>query len=509
MKLKLEKILNILTKSLFSFFFIWIFIMLIGFSYGTYPLKRTFIVNNITIFGIIILFLIFIFLLHRNLDLKKKINYDKTVKILFIILIPIQIFIFYNIFFETDWDPGNTIIPTAKAIVYGGRIDQLYYSIYSNNLLLTSIFALIFRISKYINPFDNSIMNIVIINCLISSISSYLIYKIGCKLLNKKYAFYGYILSILVLVLSPWNVIYYSDAIALLFPILIFYLYLSNINKKIKWPLLFVVSYIAYLIKPQSSLIFFAIILITFIRNFDFKKIKESIPLILISLGLVFGLHFSLNQLYKAEGFKLKEEYKIDFTHYLYIGSNKVSSGLYNKNDFMRSIRYKNRKERTKNNFNNYIDRVKDYGVDGYFSFLSKKILVNFNDGTFAWGTMGLFYYKVPKNPTIFSSGLRNIYYNSGSFYKQSSTLQHMLWIFILFLITVHSIFSFYYLFKKKKIDYNELIIILTLVFIVVFQLLFEGRARYLYVNLPLFISMMLYGLKDLNNIKIKNKKGK
>ncbi len=510
MKLKLERFLNVFTKISFSFFFVWIFIMLIGFSYDYYPLRRKFILNNITILGIIILFFLFIMLIHKNIEYKKKkINYDKIVKIMFIVFIPIQIFLFYNGFFETDWDPGNTIIPTARAIIDGGKINNFYYSVYSNNLLITSFFALILKISEFINPFGNDLMNIVVINSIISSVSSYLVYKIGCKLLNKKYAFIGYIISIFVLVLSPWNMIYYSDSLGLLFPILIFYLYLSNINRKVKWPLISFISYIAYLIKPQSSLIFFALVVVGLVRNFDIKKIKILIPSFLISIVLIVGLHFSLNQLYKIEGFELNDQYKINFTHYLYIGSNKESAGLYDDIDFVRSIRNKNKYERTKDNLNGYFNRVKDYGVVGYFNFLSKKILVNFNDGTFAWGTMGLFYYKVPSSVTPLSSGIRDIYYNYGKYYKQSSTLQHMIWILIITLITVHSIFSVINLFKNKKINYNELIIILTLVFAVIFQLLFEGRARYLYVNMPLFILMMLYGLKDINSIKIKNKKVK
>ena len=511
MKLKLERFLNVFTKISFSFFFVWIFIMLIGFSYRTYPLKRTFILSNITILVIILFFFLFMMLIHRNTDYKKKkkTDYDKIVKIMFIAFIPIQIFLFYNGFFETDWDPGNTIIPTARAIIDGGKINNFYYSIYSNNLLITSFFALILKISKFINPFGNDLMNIVVINSIISSVSSYLVYKIGCKLLNKKYAFIGYIISIFVLVLSPWNMIYYSDSLGLLFPILIFYLYLSNINRKVKWPLISFISYIAYLIKPQSSLIFFALVVVGLVRNFDINKYKKLIPSVLISLGLILGLHFSLNQLYKIEGFKFNDKYKINFTHYLYIGANDMSSGLYNETDFSKSIMNKNSRERTKNNLDGYFDRVKDYGVVGYFNFLSKKILVNFNDGTFAWGTMGLFYYKVSDSVTPLSSGIRDIYYNYGKYYKQSSTLQHMIWILIITLITMHSIFSIIDLLKKKKINYNELVIILTLVFVVIFQLLFEGRARYLYVNMPLFILMMLYGLKDINSIKIKNKKVK
>jgi len=132
----------------------------------------------------------------------------------------------YNIFFETGWDSGIQVIPAAKIIARNGDksfLSDIYFSNYPNNLLLVSLYAAVLKINDSVGIFFENycLMAIVILNCAISTSSAVLIYKTGKKLLNEKYAFLGYLLGVCMLVLSPWNVICYSDPLALFFPVFI------------------------------------------------------------------------------------------------------------------------------------------------------------------------------------------------------------------------------------------------------------------------------------------------
>ena len=49
-----------------------------------------------------------------------KISYDRAVKFLTPVLFALQIYIMYNIFFETGWDSGIQVIPAAKIIARNG-----------------------------------------------------------------------------------------------------------------------------------------------------------------------------------------------------------------------------------------------------------------------------------------------------------------------------------------------------------------------------------------------------
>ena len=176
-----------------------------------------------------------------------------------------DIIIFYHTYFETGWDP-RLLISNARSIINGQGVVSLdYYSMYPNNILYTLIAALILKINSFFGLFGNDydLISIVFINCIISSFSSYLVYKIGKQLFDKRIAFFGYIVAVLLFVFSPWNIICYSDSFSIFIPILILYIY---INKKIKYyykfPLIVLLSYLGFSIKPHTVIISLALVII-------------------------------------------------------------------------------------------------------------------------------------------------------------------------------------------------------------------------------------------------------
>ena len=84
---------------------------------------------------------------------------------------------------------------------------------------------------------------------------------------------------------------------------------------------------------------------------------------------------------------------------------------------------------------------------------------------------------------------MKSLYYNGGSRYLWLSSIEQMAWIVTLFLsvgITLN---------RKSK---EELAVILSLVGIIIFNFMFEARARYIMLYVPIFILAALMSFKTV-----------
>ena len=436
-----------------------------------------------------------------------KISYDRAVKFLTPVLFALQIYIMYNIFFETGWDSGIQVIPAAKIIARNGDksfLSDIYFSNYPNNLLLVSLYAAVLKINDSVGIFFENycLMAIVILNCAISTSSAVLIYKTGKKLLNEKYAFLGYLLGVCMLVLSPWNVICYSDPLALFFPVFIFWLYFSrerNLYKK--YLLIFLLGYLGFCIKPQVLIAVIAIVCVELLRHLSDLRQKEfwkkAGKLAAMALAMLLTVSKLLSVMYSLEGFAIDREQRFGIPHYLMLGLNEERTGRFSDEDVAFSRQFSTGKELTKANFSEAGRRIKSMGAAGLMRHLSEKMLVNYGNGTFSWGGEGTFYMdrKLPPNRDV-SLRLRHFYYNEGLKYQVFYGGEQTLWLMVLTLIFLQTVLAFR---DRKRADDRYLVLILALVGLTVFELLFEARARYLYPYVPVYILAALYGLEALN----------
>ena len=171
------------------------------------------------------------------------------------------------------------------------------------------------------------------------------------------------------------------------------------------------------------------------------------------------------------------------------MGLNPERGGVWAGEDIVISGNCKTAEERTKTNLEVSKQRLRDYGIAGYAKFLTKKMLTNYNDGTYAWGAEGSFYAVVPENNSRMSHFLKNIYYNDGKYYGIYSQIVQLLWIIVLVGVGITSILGV----KSKSCQSNiQLILQLCIIGITLFELLFEARARYLYLYVPVYILLFV-----------------
>lgn len=171
-------------------------------------------------------------------------------------LFAIQVYSTWNYYFYTDWD-SSTLTMFANAFAHGEDVSWLswYFSRYPNNIFLGVIFAGIEKMAHCMGLHSLEYFSLIVVQCAIVSITGVLLFKIIIGLLdNKTLAYLGYILYHLIVGLSPWVSIPYSDAMGLLFPTMIYYLYINRNkykNSLVVWMNIAVFTWIGYKIKPQ------------------------------------------------------------------------------------------------------------------------------------------------------------------------------------------------------------------------------------------------------------------
>ena len=465
-----------------------VIIVAFGQLFCTYTLEREFMMPNCILMVILAAVLISQVYMQKNrsdykTENEKKPNYNWTAIIVAAVLFVYQIFLIYNIFFFTGGDPAN-IYKAAMQIADGSRdFDTYYFSMFRNNLLLTSFYGLIFKIWPSLTP-------ILVLSAAENCLAAYLVFSCLKHHVSEEMAFDGFLIGVALFGLSPWIVGYYSDEVAFLIPILIYHIYLQLTEEKsrknvILWIVMTLITIIGYNIKPTAAIPLLAIIIARFIKT---PGMKQRLTAVLIAACLAVGMKGAgamLDALYEAEGFELDDEQELGMVYFMMVGFNYDTDGFfsYDDNDLARTVDTK--EERTELMLDTIADRISSNGPIGLIKHLIKKILLVFNDGSFAWGVEYGFYANILEETTPFSGLLRNIFYSDGDYFPYFLQFEQMVWLLVLMLLP-----------GAFMGDCNEkkLTLMVSFLGLFVYQMLFEARSRYLFVMLPLIIMLAMIG---------------
>lgn len=435
--------------------------------------------------------------------------------ILFILLIIFQALMIRNLYFETKWDLEH-VIGTVRNFLETGVFDNHeyignhpYFSIYPNNLFLTNAFCLIGKMVMIFFEEKYVYGALVIIGTVLVDIAGILTVKTIGNFTDKKiFKIIGMLGFMTFIGVSPWILVPYSDTYSIMFPIAVLYNYTKKDKKLYNYLLIGIFSYIGYLIKPTAIIVLIAIVIIELFKLLAnittikenrlkrAKKVAKNIIFVFLGVVLVFLLEFGLSRLtnYQAE-----KKYEISFYHYLMMGINEETTGAYNGDDVLDSISQNSYEERIDYNKKVFLERLKSMSAKDLAKFYTKKMLVNYNDGTLAWGREGGFYDIVNNKDDRLANIMKNFYYNDGSLFYIFTNIMQFIWIFIIVFTFICAIL--------KKFDKNISVIFLSLIGLTLFVLLFEARARYLYLYSTFYIIIAVLGIEAL--IYKKNKKEK
>lgn len=494
----------VLIRGFFLAFFGILLVLILFFSGKDYFLKINYPLPNVLllIIGVLLVALLYAFLWRFGPLMARKIRYADWWALLAatLALFLIQITIAVNIAFMTGWDAG-TVFDFAWQKVDGQAVEGYgsYFSFYPNNILIawlyTQVLAL-YRATLQGLLGAAQLHLLIALNAVISCTTALLVYRCVHMLTGRRiYAWLGWIGFAAVAGLSPWILIPYSDTVGILFSALLLYLYLKPFRRSIlKGTLMGICLYIGYRIKPTTVIPFIAIAVvegIAFLRRPAVLRKVLPILLSMLSAFLVMQLVFMM-LIVPSMGIPIRTERALGPLHFLKMGLNPTTDGAYLHDDVLYSQSFSDRESRNAANMEVIRSRLEAYGLGGYLDFLSRKALSVFNAGSFAWAGEGTFYRANFVRPTTLATYLARYYYSYGEWHHVFLAVAQTMWLPVL-------LFCFMFGFGKSRVDdrlKENSVIRLSLIGIVIYLLLFEARARYIYACLPIFIVGAVLGFR-------------
>lgn len=424
----------------------------------------------------------------------------RNLLLLSIILLGVQMIVAWQIYFKTGWDCGKIVQMAQQVAYYYDDIgSDLYFSMYPNNVLLVAVFATVLRFTKFIG-FHADYFPLVMVSCLLVNLAGFFMADCIRKLTKKNWLALGFWGVYMVLAgLSPWISIPYSDTYSILFPVLCVWLYVFRDEKSkiLVWGGIGFAGLIGYYIKPTVLLVVAGIVVLEIwnsICTYDRRERKKCIRGWITTAGtflLAVLFAASVNDAAREKmGLTPIESKKFTPAHYAMMGLNYDTGGTYDQWDVNYSVAATSVKERNKNALQEIGRRVSEMGVFGILSHNARKMLTNFNDGTFAWGREGEFYWNIQEKNNGLATSLRSYYYDGGSNYEIFHTFTQAMWVVMLCLMVC---IAFPCKLRSKK---TTAAVMLGLLGIICFVMIFEARARYLYLYSPLFILAAALGLE-------------
>lgn len=423
----------------------------------------------------------------------------------------IQLFISPHIAVKSGWDV-RVIFSNAEALAYGVRdgVDIYYFSTYPNNLLLVYTVALFLKLGLLLHgegAYAVVLAILAAITCLSGMLTSFCVYKITD---SRPAAIVSVAVAGLMVCLSPWMTIPYSDTIGLLFPISGVFCLLYIKPYWAKYFFFAFICFIGYLYKPTVVILFIAFMLVklfkaagkTIKREPDLKKWSKVLLSMLAALLCVAAINDGVKALNSSP---MEEEKQMGLFHYLMMGLNRESGGMYSESDVAFSEHFDTREERSKANLQEVAYRLKEMGIKGTIELALRKNNYNYNDGTFGWGKEGNFYYEILPDSSRAAEFLRAIFFTNemGQYNWIYSKIMQVVWMSIL----VSIIFCLNIPYKGDVYR----ILTLALLGLSIFLLIFECRARYLFLYVPIYILLASMGLanasKALRRLNTKEKK--
>ncbi len=402
-----------------------------------------------------------------------------------------------QIVFFTGWDPS---IVSGTKVAFGGHS---YFSMYPNNIMITYSLRKLYEKVEAIGNYPHNIEFVWIqMNCLGISVAGFFTCTTVKKLTNH---LLPTLLSLGIFVacvcVTPWKVIPYTDMYAIVYPIvcICLYIYACNAKHNISRYLLFLIIYalgvMGAMMKASVYIPLIAIIILETIHFLQNRKLHWKLwlwQLIILFFAIVLSTRYT-EKICNEMLFVPNTEIAASWHHYFLMGLNEETTGGYYSPDvaLFGEYQFRPQKERQQEELRLAMERLKEKGVIGYPYFLLRKMVMTFNDGTFGWGLEGGFYSgyypaDIARNDE-FTQLLRNIFWGDRIYTGRFNTYSQSVWLLILCCIPG--------LICWKNKNREQITILLTILGILLFQMLFETRARYLICFLPVFMVAAATGI--------------
>ncbi|MCH4119612.1 MAG: hypothetical protein LKG38_02585 [Atopobiaceae bacterium] len=308
---------------------------------------------------------------------------------------------------------------------------------------------------------------------------------------------------------SPWLLVPYSDSYGILSPTIVLFAYVCVRRPWLKGGIIGLFSVVGYLIKPTSLAMLAAIALVEAVRlargaarrrrarrealcgdageGSARKGGARRVAAVVVACAVGVGCAVALNGLALGGAPRSDPERALSWQHYLMMGTN-PKNGMYDADDSRFSASFATREERNAADLAEFRRRVAELGPAGLLRLWADKTIVNFNDGTFGWDREG----NPPTQVVGKDSDLLR-YYEVKPYGPQDGgafrTVAQVAWYAVMLGMVAG---------LADRRPRRQLVAALMAVgMLALFLMVFECRARYLYLYLPYFIVLGVCGWKS------------
>ena len=370
----------------------WILVLLVLFtSYTIYSsifkiYKPDELMNPlIIIMGTIVL----IFLFVRLTKFLDKIPESKANKIAIILCIVFLVGLIISGFLVTSipvYDLSDVEREAELMLQNDGKmVTDDYFSMYSNQIPLTIFVYHIYKLGYMLN-FSNLRLFATVINAVFIAITAFFTYLTVKKIENYKLG----MLSLIFFILNPIFYMYvsyfYSDTLCMPFFAIAIYLIISSLkNKNSKKAILYEIIAVASLFLGAKIRIVVIFLLISYILIILISKEEKKTKLLtfgMLSIGLIVGIVF-YGIISGNKEIQINEDMKFPITHWIMMGLNDEYDGKFNEDDFQYTYDGETYKQKIEKNLEKINERIQDLGPSGIIELFTKKMQVNWSNGTY------------------------------------------------------------------------------------------------------------------------------
>ena len=189
------------------------------------------------------------------------------------LLFAAQVFITYHAYFFSVWD-ARYVLEGARAFAYDmpEAISVDYFSMYPNNLTLAGIYGGLLRLPMCLGAElgeERGLLLLILVQCALNTACGLLLWSLTRRVAEAfsdgvtaaQAALVALIAYAVLIGLSPWFLVPYSDSSALIFPVLLLWLYERLKGRLPSALLLGALGALAFMVKPQASIPLIAIAL--------------------------------------------------------------------------------------------------------------------------------------------------------------------------------------------------------------------------------------------------------
>ena len=426
------------------------------------------------------------------------------------LLFAAQVFITYHAYFFSVWD-ARYVLEGARAFAYGmpEAISVDYFSMYPNNLTLAGIYGGLLRLPMCLGAElgeERGLLLLILMQCAMSTACGLLLWSLTRRVAEAfsdgvtaaQAALVALIAYAVLIGLSPWFLVPYSDSSALIFPVLLLWLYERLRGRLPSALLLGALGTLAFMIKPQASIPLIAIALCELAALIVRRSKRSAVFLILMGSAFLLVVLPAQSVMERQIGIELDSDRAMNPAHYVNMGLNAEHDGAFNMPDLDAALAVP-AKERTAWCLRTAWARVKEYGVPGMAEHLLRKALVNFADGGFAWG-IDFARNDLPVKDERLTPWVRSVVYPDGTLYPALHALEQAVWLLLLTLCPFGA-FGLRRLRAEQETPVPAAML-LSVIGIIAFNMLFEAKARYVFVMVPVMIAVSAAGLCALRGRK-------